>query len=196
MEILTSTNHNKADQSKFDTVISLVERSAEGQNFHSTGLQRKNFEWSQLISPMVYFAKKKKEGLKLLTLIGYNLDEFIEELKLDPTMINPTLPEWDSECSDIAGELFDILDTNDDKVLNQKDLNPLLTKRNSKLIANKVKDLDETAFDMKIRVAGPIDFTLPSEDVESMIMALTRRDLGIWQQKQDNDENVNQKDEL
>ena len=59
MEILTSTNHNKADQSKFDTVISLVERSAEGQNFHSTGLQRKNFEWSQLISPMVYFAKKR-----------------------------------------------------------------------------------------------------------------------------------------
>ena len=59
-----------------------------------------------------------------------------------------------------------------------------------------MKDLDETAFDMKIRVAGPIDFTLPSEDVESMIMALTRRDLGIWQQKQANDENVNQKDEL
>ena len=144
---------------------------------------------------MVQF-DKKREDLKLLTLIGYNLDEFIEELKMDPTMINPTLPEWDSECSDIAGELFDILDTNDDKVLNQKDLNPLLTKRNSKLIANKVKDLDETAFDMKIRVAGPIDFTLPSEDVESMIMALTRRDLGIWQQKQDNDENVNQKDEL
>jgi hypothetical protein len=49
---------------------------------------------------------------------------------------------------------------------------------------------------MKIRVAGPIDFTLPSEDVESMIMALTRRDLGIWQQKQDKDENINQKDEL
>ena len=196
MEILTSTNHNKADQSKFDTVISLVERSAEGQNFHSTGLQRKNFEWSQLISPMQW-SILPEEDLKLLTLIGYNLDEFIEELKLDPTMINPTLPEWDSECSDIAGELFDILDTNDDKVLNQKDLNPiLLTKRNSKLIANKVKDLDETAFDMKIRVAGPIDFTLPSEDVESMIMALTRRDLGIWQQKQDNDENVNQKDEL
>ena len=83
----------------------------------------------------------KKEGLKLLTLIGYNLDEFIEELKKDPTMINPTLPEWDSECSDIAGELFEILDTNDDNVLNQKDSNPLLTKRNSKLIANKVKDL-------------------------------------------------------
>ena len=40
--------------------------------------------------------------MKLLTLIGYNLDEFIEELKMDPTMINPTLPEWDSECSDIA----------------------------------------------------------------------------------------------
>ena len=190
MEILASTNHKKADRSKFDTVISLVERSAEGQNFHSTGVQRKNLlvQWSIL---------KKKEDLKLLALIGYNLDEFIEELKLDPTMINPTLPEWDSECSDIAGELFDILDTNDDKVLNQKDLNPiLLTKRNSKLIANKVKDLDETAFDMKIRVAGPIDFTLPSEDVESMIMALTRRDLGIWQQKQDNDENINQKDEL
>ena len=56
--------------------------------------------------------------------------------------------------------------------------------------------LDETAFDMKIRKAGPIDFTLPSEDVESMIMALTRRDLGIWQQKQDKDENINQKDEL
>ena len=56
-------------------------------------------------------------------------------------MINPTLPEWDSECSDIAGELFEILDTNDDNVLNQKDSNPLLTKRNSKLIANKVKDL-------------------------------------------------------
>ena len=79
--------------------------------------------------------------MKLLTLIGYNLDEFIEELKKDPTMINPTLPEWDSECSDIAGELFEILDTNDDNVLNQKDSNPLLTKRNSKLIANKVKDL-------------------------------------------------------
>ena len=173
----------------------MIERSAEGQNFHSTGVQRKNFEWSQLISPMVHFAKKT-EDLKLLTLIGYNLDEFIEELKMDPTMTNPTLPEWDSECSDIAGELFDILDTNDDKVLNQKDLNPLLTKRNSKLIANKVKDLDETAFDMKIRVAGPIDFTLPSEDVESMIMALTRRDLGLWQQKQDKDENINQKEEL
>ena len=144
---------------------------------------------------MVQF-DKKKEDLKLLTLIGYNLVEFIEELKMDPTMINPTLPEWDSECSDIAGELFDILDKNDDKVLSQKDLIPLLTKRNSKLIANKVKDLDETAFDMKIRVAGPIDFTLPSEDVESMIMALTRRDLGLWQQKQDNDENMNQKDEL
>ena len=34
------------------------------------------------------------------------------------------------------------------------------------------------------------------QDVESMIMALTRRDLGLWQQKQDNNENFNQKDEL
>ena len=155
---------------------------------------RKNLKCSQFKSNVPF--RQKRGDLKLLTLIGYNLDEFIEELKIDPTMTNPTLPEWDSECSDIAGELFDILDTNDDKVLNQKDLNPILTKRNSKLIANKVKDLDETAFDMKIRVAGPIDFTLPSEDVESMIMALTRRDLGIWQQKQDKDENINQKDEL
>ena len=110
-------------------------------------------------------------------------------------MVNPTLPEWDSECSFIAEELFDILDTNNDKTLDQLDLGKFIEKRKSKLIANKVKDLDEIAFDMKIRFAGAIDFTLPREDVESMIMALTRRDLGLWQQLED-EKNVRTKDEL
>ena len=131
----------------------------------------------------------------MLTLLGTTFIGFVEKLKTDQVMVNPTLPEWDSECSSIAEELFDILDTNNDKTLDQLDLGKFIEKRKSKLIANKVKDLDEIAFDMKIRVAGAIDFTLPREDVESMIMALTRRDLGLWQQMED-EKNVSTKDEL
>ena len=36
---------------------------------------------------------------------------------------------------------------------------------------------------MRIRVAGAMDFTLPEEDVESMIVSLTKRDLEMWSQK-------------
>ena len=127
---------------------------------------------------------------------GSNSNEFIEKMKTDNVMVNPTLPEWDQECTDIAEEIFGVLDSNNDGILNKDDLKQYMTKKNSKMIANKVKDLDEVSFDMKIRVAGPIDFTLPSEDVESMIMALTRRDLGLWQQKQSDEKDTKLKDEL
>ena len=36
---------------------------------------------------------------------------------------------------------------------------------------------------MRIRVAGAMDFTLPEEDVEDMIVAFTKRDLEMWSQK-------------
>jgi hypothetical protein len=42
MEILPSTplstNHKSADQSKFNAMMSLVERSVEGQSFYGTGI--------------------------------------------------------------------------------------------------------------------------------------------------------------
>ena len=64
MEILTSTNHKKADRSKFDAVISLVERSAEGQNFHCTGVQRKTLNGLGLSnSPIVQIRKKRGFGI-------------------------------------------------------------------------------------------------------------------------------------
>ena len=44
-------------------------------------------------------------------------------------------------------------------------------------------DFREITFDMRIRVAGAMDFTLPEEDVESMIVSLTKRDLEMWSQK-------------
>ena len=77
----------------------------------------------------------------MLTLLGINFDVFTNQLKIDYAMINPTLPEWDSECNTIARELFDILDKNQDRILDKMDLysDQFMTLRTSKIIANKVK---------------------------------------------------------
>lgn len=102
-------------------------------------------------------------------------------------------------------ELFEILDANQDKILNSNDREYFVAnaEKNRVLIDNKVSgicfcllhfdvrtqdffrssDYREITFDMRIRVAGAMDFTLPEEDVESMIVSLTKRDLEMWSQK-------------
>ena len=62
-----------------------------------------------------------------------------------------------------------MLDTNEDRILNQDDLEFYVKPeekipRLSQTIANKNKEFNEIGFDMKIRKAGAIDFTLPQEN--------------------------------
>ena len=61
-------------------------------------------------------------------------------------------------------------------------LSPVFWRTNSGFF-NLSLDFREITFDMRIRVAGAMDFTLPEEDVESMIVSLTKRDLEMWSQK-------------
>lgn len=130
-----------------------------------------------------------------------DLTAFVSLLKMDMKMVTPKLPAWDEECQDMGEELFDILDTNGDKKLNDKDIKAarsiLETRRLSQLVKNKKNDFDEIGFDMQIKVAGAIDFTLPRLEIESMILSSQDRDQEIWEQaKQGLESSATLKDEL
>ena len=134
-----------------------------------------------------------------------NQAKFIELLKTDLNFVS-SMPEWDNECQDVAKELFTLLDTNEDGVLNQDDLEFYVKPeekipRLSQTIANKNKEFNEIGFDMKIRKAGAIDFTLPQENIESIIQAATSQDYEHFWKNQKEEENTKEtenqvKDEL
>lgn len=135
-------------------------------------------------------------GDKYLLSKSHSFQEFVKELKKDKILVNPTLPDWDSECQEMAEEFFEVLDNNNDKVLDRKDIEKYLKNKSemNDFVAGKVKDFAEIEFDMKIvKAGGPMDFTLPQEEVEAMIIALSKKDLQIWQ---DNLPNNKVKDEL
>ncbi len=117
---------------------------------------------------------------------SFDQGSFVQELKGDKILVNPSLPEWDDECEQMSHELFEILDTNQDNLLDSQDLKKYLANaaRLAILTENKAKDFNEIAFDMKLRKAGYLDFTLPKEEVEAMIVGLTQRDLETWQNGQ------------
>ena len=132
-----------------------------------------------------------------------NQEKFIELLKTDQNFVS-SMPEWDDECQNVAKELFALLDTNEDRVLNQQDLEFYVKPeekipRLGQMIANKNKEFNEIGFDMKIRKAGAIDFTLPQENIESIIQGATSQDYEkIWKNQNENaSESENKvKDEL
>ena len=94
------------------------------------------------------------------------------------------------------------LDTNQDTILNQKDfilyIKQESVQRLGQMIANKLKEFSEIAFDMKIRKAGAMDFTMSIETIESLIQAATSKDYQKWLKNQDIDKTINYhvKDEL
>ena len=121
-------------------------------------------------------------------------DAFIDTLKNDHILVNPTLPKWDSECQDMAEELFEILDVSKDDILDKEDLEALSNAKDrvNTQLWNKMRDYDEISFDMKVRLSGSMDFSLPRSEVEDIILALTRTDLDLWKQQK----NFNNHDEL
>ena len=91
--------------------------------------------------------------------------------------------------------MISTLDTNQDKILNQKDFTLYIKQesvpRLGQMIANKLKEFSEIAFDMKIRKAGAMDFTMPIETIESLIQAATSKDYQKWLKNQDIDKTIN-----
>ena len=126
-----------------------------------------------------------------------DFEHFVNILKKDDILVNPTLPEWDTECQDMAEELFEHLDANNDEMIDNQDLIILIEKKKMKnaLIYNKVRDFDEITFDMKVRLSGAMDFSLPKSEIEAIITGLTRTDLGRWSEEQESKKFSN-KDEL
>lgn len=137
-------------------------------------------------------------GDKYLSSSKLSQEDFIELLKKDVFLVNPSLPSWDEECQEMAEELFAKMDTNHDIVLDTQDLVAYVASSDimSRFISGKAKDFDDITFDMKIRLAGEMDFTLPEQEVEAMIVALTKRDLQLWHDSNELIKNKLIKDEL
>ena len=129
-----------------------------------------------------------------------NINKFIEKLKDDHDIVTVQLPKWDDECEAAAVDLFRLLDSNEDDIINSLDLelylNPNKVQRLGKMIANKWNEFNEISFDMKVRIAGPADWSMPLEAVEGLIQQSTSRDYELWLQQQINQTDKVQKDEL
>ena len=129
-----------------------------------------------------------------------NKNQFIDKLKDDHDIVTVQLPKWDDECEAAAIDLFRLLDSNEDDIINSLDLelylNPNKVQRLGKMIANKWKEFNEISFDMKVRIAGPADWSMPLEAIEGLIQQSTSRDYELWLQRQSNQTDRVQKDEL
>ena len=129
-----------------------------------------------------------------------NIDQFIDKLKDDHDIVTVQLPKWDDECEAAAIDLFRLLDSNEDDTINSLDLelylNPNKVQRLGKMIANKWKEFNEISFDMKVRIAGPADWSMPLEAIEGLIQQSTSKDYELWLQRQSNQTDRAQKDEL
>jgi hypothetical protein len=105
-------------------------------------------------------------------------DAFSKKMQMDPSL-TPNLPKWNSECDEVAADIFALLDTNGDGTLDAGDLeqgglvatNPNAVANLAAALQDRHQDFAEIIFDMRTDLAAASGDATGPDSISAELMA-------------------------